>query len=241
MSKKEFSRNICFTFFEDYKKTADELEKDFGKELVADYYNAIINYALYNIEPELKGTLKYVWHTTKTTIEKSIERRSNSFSKENTEQTNKILKYKEENPNATQREIADATGISVGKVNKVLKANVSSDSISTSNTNSNTTTIHEREREHDSLSQVANAPQVASLDSANAVSEKWIPKDNTSNDIFQSRIHTDVRVIEILKQEHEDYPYESAEYLSNMPCFYDCNKEAIRKYAEMVLILKVTG
>lgn len=233
MGKKEFSRNICFTFFEDYKKTADELEKDFGKELVADYYNAIINYALYNIEPELKSALKYVWHTTKTTIDKSIERRSNSFSKENTEQTEKIMKYKEEHPDATQREISEATGISVGKVNKVLK---SSDSTSTSTTNSNTTTIREHEREHDSLSQVANAPILAPLDSV--IKDKWTPKDNESHDIFDSKIHSDTRVIEILKQEHENYPHESADYLSNMPCFYDSNKEVVREYVESVLGIK---
>ena len=82
---------------------------------------------------------------------------------------------------------------------------------------------------------------LASLDSANAVDDtvevedKWIPKDNISNDIFGSQLHTDVRVIEILKQEHEDYPYESADYLSNMPCFYDSNREVIREYVETVL------
>ena len=65
--------------------------------------------------------------------------------------------------------------------------------------------------------------------------EKWIPKDDNSNDIFGSKIHTDIRVIEILHQEHKDYPYESVKYLCNMPCFYDCDKEAISEYAETVL------
>ena len=79
---------------------------------------------------------------------------------------------------------------------------------------------------------------LAALDSANAVEDKWIPKDNISNDIFGSQLHTDVRVIEILKQEHEDYPHESADYLSSMPCFYDSNKEVIREYVETVLGIK---
>lgn len=76
---------------------------------------------------------------------------------------------------------------------------------------------------------------LAPLNSTNTVKDRWIPKDNASNDIFGSGIHSDVRVIEILKQEHEDYPHESADYLSNMPCFYDGNKEVIREYVETVL------
>lgn len=145
-SNKEFDRSVCFTFFEDYRKTAKELEADFGKETVADYYNAIIDYALYTAEPELKGPLKYIWPTTKTTIDKSIDRRSNGF-KENIEQTEKIIKYKKENPDATQREIAEATNTSLGKVNKVLQ---DAYAISSSNSNSNTNTCNEREhREHE--------------------------------------------------------------------------------------------
>lgn len=150
MSKNEFNRSICFTFFEDYRKTAQELENDFGKEIVADYYNAIIDYALYGTEPELKGAIKYVWHTTKSSIDKSIQRRASGFSnsRENTEQTEKVIKYKEENPNATQREIADATGISVGKVNKVLKGSSFSNTDSITNSTSTSNSISEREHEH---------------------------------------------------------------------------------------------
>lgn len=150
MNKKEFNRNICFTFFEDYRKTAKEIEEDFGKEAVADFYNAIIDYALYEIEPELKGVLKYTWHTIKTTIDKNVEKRSSGF-RENTEQTEKILKYKEENPKATQREIAEATGVSLGKVNKVLKASSITSSITNTitNTSSSSNTIREHEHEHE--------------------------------------------------------------------------------------------
>lgn len=152
--KKEnmFKRNVCFTFFEDYRLTAKDLEADFGKEVVADYYNAIIDYALYGNEPDLKGTLKYIWHTTKSTIDKSIERRSNGFTRENTKQTEIIKDYKKNHPDATQREIAEATGISIGKVNKVLKNNKddnsNSNTITNSNTNTITNTTNEREREH---------------------------------------------------------------------------------------------
>ena len=67
---------------------------------------------------------------------------------------------------------------------------------------------------------------------------KWIPKDNNSHEIFNSKLHTDMRVVEIIKQEHEDYPHESAEYISNMACFYDANKEVIKEYAQTVLGIK---
>lgn len=148
--EKEFDRKVCFTFFEDYRKTAKEIEDEYGKDEVALYYNAIIDYALYGIEPEMKGVIRFVWHTTKSTIDKSIERRSNGFVREDTDKTEKVLEYKKQNPNATQREIAEATGISVGKVNKVLKNNL------ISNTDTNTDTItksfanttSEREYEH---------------------------------------------------------------------------------------------
>lgn len=139
MTKKdqEFRRNMCFTFFEDYRKTAKELEEDFGKGAVADYYNAIIDYALYEEEPELKGFMKYVWHTTKSTIDRSVERRSNGFNGENTEQTEAVLKYIEEHPEASEREIAEAVGCSKGKVGKVKKKYLSNPNTNTiTNTNS---------------------------------------------------------------------------------------------------------
>lgn len=104
---------------------------------------------------------------------------------------------------------------------------------------SSVTQIREENREKENKkNNGANAPKVASLPTANAVPERWIPKDNISNDIFDSKIHSDTRVIEILKQEHENYPHESADYLSNMPCFYDSNKEIIREYVESVLGIK---
>ena len=147
MNDKEFKRSVCFTFFEDYRLTAKEIEKDFGKEAAADYYNAIIDYALYDVEPELKGALKYVWPTTKQTIDRSINRRASGFSRENTDQTEKIMRYKEEHPDATQREIAEATNTSLGKVNKVLKDSSSSVSSSSSSSSSNSNSTSERERE----------------------------------------------------------------------------------------------
>ena len=152
MSKKdtEFKRNICFSFFEDYRLTAKEIEEDFGKAAVADFYNAIIDYALYEQEPILKGAVKYVWPTIKTTIDKSIEKRSCGFGKTDVDKTNAVLKYLEEHPNASQREVSKATNISLGKVNSVFKtlSNTNPNTITNTNTNTITNTTLEREREH---------------------------------------------------------------------------------------------
>lgn len=215
-SNKVFERNVCFTFFEDYRLTAKELEDDFGKEIVADYYNAIIDYALYEQEPELKGTIKYVWHTTKTTIDKSVERRSNAFGKADVETTKKILQYKENHPEATQRKIAEAVGCSPGKVNKVLK-DYSSNTYSNSNTdtNSSSNTCNEREREHVSLSSdegkpsldVANAP-----DDATHLSEREDRKKRTLKDLTKEELNGLLDDFRAGKDEGFTYPVLQQKY-----------------------------
>ena len=79
MSSKEFDRSICFTFFNSYKKTAEVIEEQFGAKAALDYYNAIIDYALYGIEPELDDCLVYAFHRTKVSIDSSIKKRNESF------------------------------------------------------------------------------------------------------------------------------------------------------------------
>lgn len=120
-SKKEFDRSMCFTFFEDYFLTAKEIEADLGCKEALEYYNAIISYALYGDNPELKGAIKYIWPTTKSNIDRSIDSRKRSFNGEDIEMTEKVLKYKKSHQEASQREIAEACGCSLHKVNNVLK------------------------------------------------------------------------------------------------------------------------
>ena len=62
--------------------------------------------------------------------------------------------------------------------------------------------IKERKRE-----KVANAPKLAALGVANAIEDKWIPKDDSSKEIFGSDIHTDKKVIEILNKEFGKVEY----------------------------------
>ena len=49
--------------------------------------------------------------------------------------------------------------------------------------------------------------KLAALEIANAIEDKWIPKDDSSKDIFGSDIHTDKKVIEILNKEFGKVEY----------------------------------
>lgn len=138
---KEFDRSVAFTFYKEWKEDADMIEEDYGCEGKTKFYDAIIDYALYEIEPEMKPPVKYFWNTIKEKIDASQEHRSRGFSKVDTETSDKIISYKNEHPESSQREIADAIGCSLGKVNKTLKNEASANNTNTSIiTNTITTT-----------------------------------------------------------------------------------------------------
>lgn len=116
-----FDRSVSFTFYREWAEMAEAIEEDYGKEGTADYLKAIINYALYEEEPEMNVPIKYFWPQLKEKIDASQEHRAKGFGGENKELTEQILQYKQEHPEATQRDIANALKCSTGKVNKVLK------------------------------------------------------------------------------------------------------------------------
>ena len=123
MSNKEFDRGIAFTFYGEWAQDAATIEEDYGLEGVGMFCKAIYEYALYETEIDAvkKPPLKYCWNTIKEKIDASQEHRARGFSKENSELTQQIIQFKEDNPEASQRDIAEALGCSIGKVNKVLK------------------------------------------------------------------------------------------------------------------------
>lgn len=140
MSKENvFDRSVAFTFYKEWKQDADTIEEDFGAEVKAAYYDAIINYALFEIEPEMKAPIKYFWNSIKEKIDASQKNRSKGF-REDTEMTQKIIDYKAANPTASQRNIAEALGCSVGKVNKVLNTNTTTNTTTTTSTSTSTST-----------------------------------------------------------------------------------------------------
>lgn len=152
-TQKVFDRSVAFTFYKEWKQDADTIEEDFGAEVKAAYYDAIINYALFEIEPEMKAPIKYFWNSIKEKIDASQGHRSRSF-REDTELTNKIIDYRAANPTASQRNIAEAIGCSTGKVNKVLNTDTSTNTNTSTSTSTSTNTgvnvnvnAHEEEKE----------------------------------------------------------------------------------------------
>ena len=138
-NEKNFDRSIAFTFYAEWHEMAKEIEEDYGKEVVADFYNAIIEYALFEVEPEKKAPLKYFWAQLKEKIDASQAHRAKGFG-ENVELNEKILQYEQENPEATYRMIAEAVGCSVGKISKVLGRGSNSTTATSTNTITPTTT-----------------------------------------------------------------------------------------------------
>lgn len=120
MTDKKFDRSVCFMFFECYLQQAQEIRRTYGDTAAYQCLEGICKYALYQEEPE-DQMAKIVVTGLKNTIDAGQKKREIGFSKENKEQTNAVLKYVKENPDATQNEIASAVGCSIGKVNKVLK------------------------------------------------------------------------------------------------------------------------
>lgn len=178
-SEKEFDRSICFSFFGDYRDTAKMIEEQAGTQDALAYYNAIADYALYDIEPQYDSVaLKLVWPTTKTTLDASIRRRKRGFAREDTDQTKRILEERAKDPDATQRELAERAKASIGKVNKVLSRQVaedgddapgssSADTDTAADTNpdsiTGSNTGNEREREHSRLEKPEDRPEADSM------------------------------------------------------------------------------
>ena len=141
--RKEFKRNVCFTFFESYLEQGEQIRNIFGDEKCADYFIALIKYALYE-EESTDAIISAFISGLKNTIDANQAKREQAYNKEDVVLTSKILEHKTNNPDATQREIADAVGCSVGKVNKVIKNsnNVNSNANINSNSNNNTMNVN---------------------------------------------------------------------------------------------------
>ena len=134
-----FDRSVAFTFYKEWKEDADTIEEDFGAEGKAKFYDAIINYALFEVEPEMKAPIKYFWNTIKEKIDASQKNRSKGF-REDTVMTQKVIDYKKQNPEASVRDVAKAVGCSIGKVSNSLNSiPISTSTSTTTNTTTNTT------------------------------------------------------------------------------------------------------
>lgn len=133
----EFDRTEGFLLKSKWLLEAERIEKRLGAKRALDYFYALCHYGLYSIEDDLQEPWDYHWEGIKEEIDNSQDSRAKHFSGENTEQTNEIIKYKTENPNASQRDIALATNTSLGKVNKVIQKYFNTDINSNSCSDSN--------------------------------------------------------------------------------------------------------
>ena len=119
--EKEFDRSHCFTFYKDFHEQIMDVKRDFGLEQAFEVYEAIANYGLYGTEIK-KGKLRtLVGNATITKVESSQENRAKWFKGENFEQTKLVAEYMRDHPKASQRTIAEATGVGKTKVGKVQK------------------------------------------------------------------------------------------------------------------------
>lgn len=141
-SEKEFNRSVCFTFFEDYLQHVENVEKEFGVETAYEVLITIAKYGLYKELPKDNKMKILVNSTILKSLDLSQDRRAKGFKGEDTEKTQAVIDYYRDHPDASQNEIAEATGISKGKVNKVLQRlrkeeeNENNNSYSSSNTTS---------------------------------------------------------------------------------------------------------
>lgn len=139
-SKEVFDRSNGFYCYRFYYETMENIAEDFGNDAAIDYVRAVSRYALFEEEPEIKGVLRYCWAMTREKIDGHQNARAKGF-RENVELNNRIINYKEENPKATYREIAEALNCSKSKVGNVLKEYIpSSTTYTIPNTDPNTNT-----------------------------------------------------------------------------------------------------
>ena len=153
--KKEFDRSVCFMFFESYLEQGKLVKQLYNSEVAYKYLEGIIEYGLYQKESE-DPLIKMLVAGLKNTIDAGQEKRKKGFpSKENKETEEAILKCKAENPKATQREIANIVGCSLGKVNKVLNANLTTNNNVNDNSNTTSNSMNMNvNKVHDSSSEI---------------------------------------------------------------------------------------
>ena len=141
MNNKEFDRSVCFQFYESYLEQAELVKEQLGPELCAEYFIALAKYGLYQEESD-NPIIKMLVSGLKNTIDAGQTKRARGFNGENKEKTEAILKYKQEHSDASQREIANACGCSIGKVNKVINSNLNSNNNINNNSNSNINSVN---------------------------------------------------------------------------------------------------
>ena len=120
MNKEEFDRSKCFTFYGSYATQGKRIRKLYGDKMAADYYEAIIDYALNKKPIEDEKLMLLIGDTLLETVNSSQKRRARGFG-EDMELTRSIIELVRDRPGISQNDIASELHCSKGKVNQALK------------------------------------------------------------------------------------------------------------------------
>ena len=116
-----FDRTILFRCFSPWVESIRQ-QRQTDPEKAVDAFLALADYCLYAKEPDpATNPWGMAWPAIKQGADSSIKNRSRRFGTEDLDKHELIRLYRLEHQGSTQREIAAATGCSLGLVNKVLQ------------------------------------------------------------------------------------------------------------------------
>ena len=116
-----FKRSVLFSCFQPWVESIRQ-QRQTDPEKAADAFLVLADYCLYAKEPDpATNPWGMAWTSIKAQADSSIKNRSRRFGTEDTDKHDLIRLYYLEHQGSTQREIAAATGCSLGLVNKVLQ------------------------------------------------------------------------------------------------------------------------
>lgn len=118
-----FDRSLCFNCFRPWVESIEK-QRETDPKKALDAFLVLAHYCLYGEEPDpdpSKNPWGMAWPAIKQGADSSIKNRSRRFGTEDIDKHELIRLYYLEHQGSTQREIAAATGCSLGLVNKVLQ------------------------------------------------------------------------------------------------------------------------
>lgn len=118
----EFDRSISFNCFRPWVESIRR-ERATDPAKAADAFLVLADYCLYSKEPDPNtNPWGMGWEAVKNGADASIKNRSRSFGTKDMNKREKIKQYILEHPDASQRNVKDATECSLGLVNEVAKS-----------------------------------------------------------------------------------------------------------------------
>lgn len=117
-----FDRSVCFTFYGDYLATLEGIEQMSGTEAAYTAFKILAKYSLYGEQPDPAcNPWGFAWPMVERKAKDNVMRRQQAIEGGDTELAQAIREYAAENPEATQKEIAEALSCHRNTVGYVLK------------------------------------------------------------------------------------------------------------------------